>query len=245
MRSLVLIVAIAVLCPTAAFSDDVSDLRDRVLKAVAKDPADLKKLKTHTLKAKGISRIGPEPSPATFEMSAVWPGQVRLQWEFGVGANKNTLIVAGTDDRGWKKISDMKAIDLSVEEFNDFRSDTYAIWVSTLSTLSDVDSKLAMAAPSKVNGEPVVGLKVSRRSLPEITLYFDEKTALLRKMTYKSRDAGVTLNKEIIYEGHKDFNGLMMPTKQTTMIQNREMLTWNEMEFAFPEKIEAKVFEKP
>jgi len=245
MRWLLLVLSFAFLHVTLARSDEATDLRDRAIKACAKEPADLKKLKIHTLKAKGISRIGPEPAPATFELAAVWPSQVRLSWEFGVGAAKNVLTIVGTDDRGWKKIGDMKATELNVEDLNDFRADAYAIWVSTLSTLNDADSKLALVPPSKVNGEPVVGLKVTRRSWPEISLYFDDKTALLRKMAYKSREAGVTLNKELIYDGHKDFKGLLLPTKQTMLIQGREMLAWSEVEYTFPEKIEPKLFEKP
>lgn len=245
MRRHLVIVAVACLYPAIARPDEATELRDRALKACAKDPADLKKLRVHTLKAKGISHAGTDPSPAEHEMSAVWPGQIRLRWDFGVGASKTTVTVGGSDDRGWRKVGDTKAVDLSIEELNDFRADTYAIWVATLSTLNDVDNKLTVASPSKVNGEVVLGLKITRRSWPDVTLYFDSKSALLRKMAYKAREAGVTANKEFIYDGHKDFKGLMLPTKQSLMIGNREVFVWNEIEYDFPEKIEPKLFEKP
>jgi hypothetical protein len=245
MRRRLLIVAIAFLFPAAARPDDASDLRDRALKAAAKDPADLKKLKIHTLKAKGINHAGPDPSPATYELAAAWPTQVRHRWELGVGPAKTTVTLVGIDDRGWRKIGDMKATDLGVEDLNDFRADTYAIWVSTLSTLNDADSKLSSAPPSKVNGELVLGLRVSRRSWPEITLYFDAKTSLLRKMAYRAREAGVTANKEFIYDAHKEIKGVMLPTKQTLLIANREVFSWTDVEYDFPEKLESKLFEKP
>jgi len=245
MRRLLLLFSFALLYPALARSDEVTDLRDRAIKACAKDPADFKKLKTHTLKAKGIWRSGPEPTPVSFELAAVWPSQARFHWEFGVGAAKTSLTIVGADDRAWRKVGDMKSVEFGVEDFNDFRADAYAIWVSTLTTLNDLDSRLAIGPPAKVNGEPVVSLKVTRRSWPEITLYFDEKTMLLRKMTYKAREAGVTANKELIYDGHKLSNGLMLPSKQSMILQGREIYSWTEMEYAFPEKIEAKLFEKP
>ena len=245
MRRLLLVLPFALVLPAVAHPDDATEVRDRALKAFAKDPADVKKMRVHTLKAKGITKIGPEPAPAIFESSAVWPGQVRFFWEFGAGATKSNITIAGMDDRGWRKIGTGGVMDLNIEEQNDLRADSYAMWVSTLSTLSDTESKLAVAAPTKVNGDPVFALKVSRRSFPDITLYFDEKTGLLRKMAYRSREAGVTLNKEMIYDGHKDVKGLMLPTKQSTTIQGREAFAWTEMEYAFPEKIDAKVFEKP
>src|SRR5437764_1085167 len=82
------------------------------------------------------------------------------------------------------------------------------------------------AGHGKVGSAPVVGLKVGRRPWPEVTLWFDEKTSLLRKMAYRSREAGATLSKEMIYDGHKEVSGLMVPTKQATVVQGREVYQW-------------------
>ncbi len=245
MRHLLLVLSIALTLPAIVRSDEATDFRDRALKAFATDSADIKKMQVYTLKAKGISKIVAEPSPATYELSAVWPGNVRFHWEFGAGANKNDLVIAGIDDRGWRKIGNSGVTDLSVEELNDFRADSYAMWVSTLSTLGNADSRLAVAPPSKVGDEPVFGITVSRRSFPDVTLYFGEKCGLLRKMSYRSREAGVTMKKEMVYEGHKKIHGLMLPTKQITFIQGREVFAWSEIEYTFPEKIDSKVFAKP
>ena len=199
----------------------------------------------YTLKAKGITKIGPEPSPATYELSAVWPGKVRFHWDFGVGANKSSLTIVGVDDRGWRKIGTGAATDLTVEDSNDVRADSYAMWVSTLSTLTRPDNRLAVAPATKINGMSAFGLTVSRRSFPDITLYFDEKNGWLRKMAYRSRDAGVTLKKAMIYDGHKNIHGLMLPTKQSTIIDGKEAFAWSDIEYTFPEKIDPKVFAKP
>jgi hypothetical protein len=244
MPRLLLVCFVVLFSTIYARADDATDLRDRAMKAHAKDPADLKKFRTHTLKAKGESRLTPEPAPATFELAAVWPGQLRARWEFGTGAMKNTLTLCGSDDRGWKAGS-FPTVEMNIEEMNDFKSDAYALWVSTLSTLSDAETKLAPAARSKVNDAPVLGLKVSRRPWPDVTLYFDEKTSLLRKMSYRSRDAGVFMNKEFVYDGYKESAGLQLPTKQSTIVQRREVYRWTEMEYAFPDKIDPKTFEKP
>lgn len=245
MRYLLPALAVALVLPAASRADAVSDLKDKALKAVAKDPADLKKIRTHTLKAKGLSKLNAEPAPATLEIMASWPGQLRATWEFAAGTAKNGITLCGSDDKGWRRPVGAPAIDLSVEELNDFRSDAYAYWVSTLTTLNDVETRLSAGGTAKVGDKPVIGLRVSRRPWPEVTLYFDEKTGLLRKMTYRSRDAGVSTTKEMIYDDHKDFGGLMLPTKQTTIVQGREHYNWTDMEYAMPEKIEPKLFEKP
>jgi hypothetical protein len=244
MRRLLLILPLTLLVP-AARADDVTDLRDRVLKAQAKDPADLKKFRTFRMKAKGVSKLAPEPLPGTFEMAAVYPSHMRLTWEFGTGPMKNSVTLCGADDRGWKAVPAFQPTEMSVEEVNDFRADAYAIWVSTLVTLDDRNNKLSAAGRDKVDSAPVVGLKVSRRPWPEVTLWFGEKSGLLRKAAYQSREAGALLSKELIYDGHKDVGGLMVPTKHTMRVNHRDVYLWTDMEYAFPDRIDPAEFAKP
>jgi hypothetical protein len=245
MRCLFFVLPAFFLVPAPARPDDATDLKDRVLRAAAKDPADLKKFRVHTVKAKGFSTLPGEKVPATFELAAVYPGQLKATWEFGTGPKKNLLTQCGSDDRGWRAGSAFPAADMSLEEVNDFRADAYAIWVATLVTLDEPDTKLSLAGRGKVGPAPVVGLKVTHRPWPEVTLWFDDKSGLLRKMMYRSRNDGAMLSKEMLYDGHKETGGLTVPGKQTTIVQGREIYQWTEMEYAFPERIDRKVFEKP
>lgn len=187
MHAMLLALPLAILFSGFTHADEASDLKDRVLKAYAKDPAEIKKIRLYSLKAKGISTPLMAPEPVNFEMVAGWPGHFKATTEFGEGANKRVIILCGADDRGWKKFGANPPIDMNIESMSDFRADTYAVWVSTLVTLNDPDSKLSAIGKSKVGEDPVIGLKVIRRSWPDVTLYFHEKTGLLRKMTYRSR----------------------------------------------------------
>jgi len=245
MRLPILAILFAPLIAPAARADEAADLCDRVLKAHAKDPADLKKFRNHTMKAKGIYKAAGENAPATWEVFAVWPGQMRLTWEWRAGEKKTSSTVITTGDRGWQAISGMSTEELRLEMLNDVRADVHAIWVATLTTLKDPETRLALGGKSQVGDTPVVGLKVSRRPWPDITLYFDEKTGLLRKMAYRSRESGVFVDKEFLYDGHKDVDGIKVPTKQIIRVGGIEIADWNEVEYAFPEKIDAKKFEKP
>jgi hypothetical protein len=236
---------LTLLVPAVARPDAATELRDKALAAAAKDPADLKKFKMYTLKAKGKSRLSAEEVDATFDLVAIWPSKVRATWEFGGGENKKTATMCGVDDQGWQRATGVAPTDLTPDELTDFRADAYAVFTSTLLTLTETGNTLTLAGRSKVNGDPVVGLKVARRPWPEITLYFDEKTYLLRKMTYRSRQSGLVLTKDIHFDGHKDVGGLMLPTKQATWVDGREIYSWSEMVFGFPDKIDAALFQKP
>ena len=245
MRQLLLALPLALALPTAVRADEAADLRDRVLKAAAKDPAEIQKFKIFTLKAKGTSRVTGAALPANFELVAVYPSKLKATWEFGEGAGKNFVTIAAADDRGWRRGSNFPVADLSAEELNDFRSDVYAVFASTLLTLTEKETKVTLGERSKVGDDPVVSLKLSRRPYPEVTLSFDEKTLLLRKMAYRSRENGVVMLKEMVYSNHKPNGGLILPTTQTTYVKGQEVYTWKEMTFEFPDKLDGKTFDRP
>lgn len=245
MPRLLLALPLALAVATPARPDEAADLKDRVLKAAARDPADIQKFKLFTLKAKGTSRASGEPLPAGFELAAVYPGKLKATWAFGEGAGKQVVTICATDDRGWRRGTNFPAADLGTEELNDFRSDAFAVFTSTLLPLAEKDTKVLPGGRSKVGADPVVGLKVVRRPYPEVTLYFDENTLLLRKMSYRSRENGIILQKEMVYGGHKPTSGLVLPTTQTTSVNGREVYTWTEMTFEFPDKLDGKTFDKP
>ena len=243
MRRLLWAVPILMFAPTAQ-ADEAADLAARVLKACAADPADLKKLRTYTSKAKGTALLGRETSTASYEIRAVWPGQFFIHFNFG-DKSKKQVVMAVSEDRGWQRNGEFPAADLGIEDKNDFRTDVYSTWVYRLVTLTEEGTKLELAPPAKINGEPVVGLVVARRPWPPVTLYFDEKTALLRRAIIKSRELGLVTTKQLTFDAHKSIGGVMLPTKQITVVEGREMFNWTEIEYTFPDKIDPKVFEKP
>jgi hypothetical protein len=245
MPRLLLALPLALVLPTAARPDEAADLKDRVLKAAARDPAGIQKFKLFTLKAKGKSRVTGTETPADFDLAAVYPGKLKATWEFGAGAGKQFVTMCASDDRGWRQGTNFPPTDLSVEELNDFRSDAYGLFASTLLPLTEKETKVSLGGRAKVGEDPVVSLKLVRRPYPEVTLSFDEKTLLLRKMGYRSRENGRLMLKEMVYSNHQTVGGLALPATQTTYVDGGEKFTWTEMTFAFPDNLNIKTFEKP
>jgi hypothetical protein len=242
---LLLALPLALLVTASARPDEVTELRDRVLHAAAKDPADIQKFKIYTMKAKGTSKLSAEPTAAVFDLTVVYPSKLKGTWEFGGSQNKQSVTICASDDKGWRVGTNFPITDLSVEELNDFRTDVYGVFSSTLLTLTEPETKLSLAGRSKIGADSVVGLQLSRRPFPQITLQFDEKTNLLRKMSYRGRENGVLMTKEMVYGGHKTVGGLTLPTKQTTVVDGKEVYSWTEMTFDFPDKLDSKTFDKP
>ena len=246
MRQLLFAIPLTLLFPTAARSDEAADLKDRVLKAAAKDPADILKFKLYTLKAKGTSRVptADKPLPTTFELAAVYPGKLKATWNVGEGEFKHIVTRCASDDRGWQSGNSFPTSELSTEDLNDLRTDMYGVFCSTLLTLTEKETRVTLGERAKVGVDSVVSLKLSRRPYPDVTLYFDEKSHLLRKMAYRSRQAGLTKSREFVYDGHKLVGGLMLPTTQTTYVDRKEAYKWDEMTFEFPDKLDGRTFER-
>ena len=245
MRRFLFALSFAVALPAPARPDEVSELRDRVLRAAARDPADIQKFKLYTMRAKGTSKVSPEPVAATFDLAVVYPGKLKATWEFGGGENKQFVTVCASDDKGWRLGTNFPPTDLTVDQLNDFRTDVYGVFCSTLVALTEPDTRVSLSGRSKVGDTPVVGLKLSRRPYPDVTLLFDEKTYHLRKMSYRGRENGVVMTKEMVYGGHKQVGGLTLPTTQTTFVDGKAIYTWTEMNFAFPDRLDGKTFDKP
>jgi hypothetical protein len=245
MRRLLLALPFALALPAAARPDEVSDLRDRVLKAAAKDPADINKFKGFVLKAKGTARPNEEAVSATLELVAVYPGKVKMTWGFTSGEMKHVHTDCASDDKGWRQATNIPTMDLSVEELNDLRTDVYGVFCWTLLALTEPETKLALGGRSKVGADSVVSLQLTRRPYREVTLLFDEKTYLLRKVSYRGRERGVLMTKELIFDGHKPVGGLTLPMTQKIVVDGKEVYNWTELTFEFPDKLDGKTFEKP
>ena len=118
-----------------ARADDATDLRDRALKAHFQNPNDIKKYRTVSISATGTVRSELEPTPATWEVQAIWPRKMRASYSFGGAGTKNIVTMTATDDRGWIQRGNLAAADFSLEQITDYWGDAYAIWVATVTTL--------------------------------------------------------------------------------------------------------------
>jgi hypothetical protein len=69
---------------------------------------------------------------------------------------------------------------------------------SLVPLLTDKKFSLTALGPSKVDDVAVVGVKVATPGQPDVLLFFDEKTGLLKKIEYKTK-MGATDDKEVPY----------------------------------------------
>ncbi len=238
--------ALALFFPFAsiAMADEADDLLEKAFKAQAKDAETLKKLKTHVCMGKGKGRLPTGFEEVTMLRQCVWPGSFKITFVFGKEPMKLSSTVGVQDDRGWQTQANV-AGDLPSERVSEVRMSIYGICVSMLFPLRESGVKVSVIPGVKVGGEPTVGLRVTRRAWPEVSLYFDEKTMLLRKQVFRSPEQGVTVTKEDYFEDYKNFDGINMPTKIRNFVGGVEMFSWEGLDYTFPASLEKEIFDKP
>ncbi|WP_020474029.1 hypothetical protein [Zavarzinella formosa] len=243
MRRLLSVSLLLFISPVV-FAADVDDFVKDVLKAHAKDTATLKKQSISIIKASGTMTLNGVKTPNIRTIQAIWPSQSLTYYEFGDEKMKGAMTLCVVNDRGWKRQSGMSA-DLNLEEVNDCRQGMYAYWMLTLLPLLESGNKITFTPGIKVNGEPTTSITVARRNWPDMTLSFDPNTLLLRKISYKARETGVTKLQEMILGDHKEVEGIKLPQSLALTLDGKEIFSWTKFEYVFPEKLDRAIFDKP
>ncbi len=122
----------------------------------------------------------------------------RLTFHLDVGGNKVDAVIVHDGANSWTSAYG-RVQDVGPEERKSMGISTYADRVtSLLPLLNDKGFTLAPLGEGKVEGRPVVGVKVSSKGQPDISLSFDKESGLLAKYAYRSRVAGA--EKEALHE---------------------------------------------
>jgi hypothetical protein len=240
-----LTVTAIIFSPTTIWGDEAGDLAEKAMKARGGDAARMAKMKNVVSTATGTMRIGKDDVKIRREIAATWPDNFLIVFSFVEGSTPKTVAISHSGDTGWTRTSGMPVEELGVDKLNDFLADSYGERLSTFLPLTEPGLKLTSLGKGRIGGETLVGLKVARRGWPEMSLYFDPTTMNLRKAQYRSREAGIPRNKEITFDGYKDFGGYQLPTKQVITIEGKELTNYGEIQYTLPETIDKKRFAKP
>lgn len=173
------------------------------------------------------------------------PDRSRTALETDVGGQKRLMLFVVDGDKGWK-LTDGAAVDLPRAELETFREQYYVVWLMTLVPLkSTTDFTLKPLSEIMVHGKPAAGVLVTRKGFPDVKLYFDKQNDVLVKMELRSREAGVPVAKEIFFSEWKEFEGVLVPTKEILLFNSEKAGEATVVDVKFPEKLDDAVFARP
>src|SRR5262249_34314589 len=187
--------ALGVLLATGSFGR--ADEQTEALKIVdaaiqaAGGAAKLDKLKTVTLKGKGMVHAPNEEGTFTVEGTVRGLDRFRLDLDVNINDGMQKLLIVFNSDKGWGKFGD-RTEDLPAEAIPLVKAELHAIRMAQMLTpLKDKGIKLSPRGEMKSAGRAGVGIKIVKKALPDVDLYFEKKTHLPMKceLRVKERNA--------------------------------------------------------
>jgi hypothetical protein len=113
--------------------------------------------------------------------------------------------------------------------------------------LGSKDVELSLIGDDKVGDTPVVGIRVSKKGRKDVSLYFDKKTHLLKKIENRSVDftSRTEVADEKIMSDYKEFEGQMQPTKVTMNRDGKKYIEFEYTSHEYVDKHDDSTWKKP
>ena len=236
--------ALALVLPALAAAGDKEDAKailDRAIRAHGGAEA-LAKAAQCTRTDTGTQDIAGKDTSFVSAVTRSLPDRVRVKVELDKRIS-TTLVLDG--NKGWYQEGETPAIPLPAARLKEMREETYAQWLTTLVPLTRPGFTITVLPKVKIESESAVGLLVSRKGNADTKMYFLERNGLLAKVERRVSEGGATVDKEYLFGGFREFDGVTLPTREVVSINGRKYTTVSISGYKFPEKFEAGTFSKP
>ena len=220
------------------------EIVERAIQAQAGSSERLDKLHAFISVAKGTMVTAQGPMSAVREVKASFPDFFRLDSRVTVGDQSVTATLAVNGLSGWMQQIGTPREELPLDRLVEIRNSLNVYWLATLIPLRDQAVTIKPLPDAMVDGAPAAVLQATQRNRPAVTLFFDKKSGLLVKASYRGPDADVEVLKDVSFLEHKEFDGLKLPTKEIEYFDGRKMGEWVISDYKFPERLDRGVFEK-
>lgn len=138
----------------------------------------------------------------------------QFRYDLFLGENQQTsIVVIVTGTTGWVKAGATQPLP---EQLSPLRADFYALALSQRPhALLDKAYQLTAIGEVVVEGKPTLGLRVTQKNWPDVTLYFDKETGLAVKSEVRVKDPSTAqeVSDEFFLSEYKTFAGLKHYTK--------------------------------
>jgi hypothetical protein len=251
MRRMLLASVVASLALSAAVSvraDDAKELQAVIDKAIkARGGADkLAKFKAATWKGKGKFYGLGDAVEYTGEWAIFPPSRSRntIDLDFGGMKVQRTAVVNG--DKGWVKLNDMLQ-EMDKDQLAEVRDQLYLNTVTSLIALKDKAYQLSSLEEAKVDDRPAVGVKVSHKDRPDVSLFFDKESGLPLKSEVRLKDgmSGQEYAQEMLYGDYKEVDGLKHAMKITIKRDGKLYIEAEWSDFKQHDSLDDGLFGKP
>jgi hypothetical protein len=251
MRTLgILLPGLCFLCWSAtAGADQDKDARAIIDKALQAHggAAKLAKMQAVHLKLKGTLEIMNMNLKFAMELHVQLPDKIRTNVDLDI-MNKSFNIIQGYDGKkAWiSTMGQTKAQD-DPKVLSKYRDDMYVKSVVSLTALSGKGFDLSPIGEVKVQDKETVGVRVTSKDRPDVSLYFDKKTGLLLKAEHRTREPinMQEVTQEEYYSDYKEADGIPVARKVVIHHDAKLFMEFEVTEGKWLDRIDAAMFAQP
>jgi hypothetical protein len=204
----------------------------------------LKRARTAQRTGSGTFTSSGKDVPFAEELLWQLPQHFRLTTEVGSGQARGRVVVVVGPDKGWQSTGGMVA-ELGKDRVEELHEEAYVLWLATLAPLRDDGFELTPLPETRQNGRALAGVKVASKGHADARLFFDKESGLLVKIERRAREAGQTVDKEYAFGGHKEFDGVKLPTRVVEMHNGGRFVDLTNVSYKLLRGVNDSAFSRP
>jgi hypothetical protein len=177
----------------------------------------------------------------TAETTLSLPGRARQTLSLDKAGQ---IVVVLNGDRGWSTAGGIVG-EMGKDALENLQEEIYIEWLATVLPLRKDSFDLTALGDKTVDGQAAAGIKVASKGHGDARLYFDKASGLLVQAERQSKEAGIPELKEYIFGGHKDFDGVKLPTKRVERLKGTKIVEITSATYKFATKVDDATFGRP
>jgi hypothetical protein len=247
MRRSAIVITAALVCVGFAGAqgsqDEARAILEKAIKAEGGE-ATLKKFKAATIKLKGRVEAG-GGIDINQTIRFLLPGKFREEVSFEVNGMAINTVTIFDGKKGVLLVNDK---EVKIDKLDDaLREASQMIEAFQLLPFRAKGYELTAVGEAQVNGKPAIGLRVSKKGQPDLTLHFDKESYLLVKAQHRTVDptSGMEMDQERIVTEYKKVDGAMQPGKVQVNRDGKKFLEAEVTEYKRLESLDDGLFKLP
>lgn len=231
-------------------ADDQAEAKAIIAKAVKAvgDEAKIVKLNASTWKGKGKFYGLGDAVDYTGEWAVQGLDRSRMELQMEVMGMKINLTIVVNKDKGWLKVNDM-LMDADEGTLAESKDESYAGDIASMAAFARKEPGLELSplGESKVGGRTVLGVRVSKKGHPDVSLFIDKENGLVLKQDRRAKDAmsGEEFNQETFFYDYKSIDGIKTASRMEIKRDGKIYIESEFSDFKYHEKLDENLFQKP
>jgi hypothetical protein len=247
-KQLALVLFALCLVGSARAADDAKAARetlDRAVKAMGGSKLLAKKALSGT--SRGTVEVLGNKSAVSNEWTVQGLDQLKWATSVTIGDNPTAVVLVLNRDKSWVKGNNGEPNPLNKEQLKASQQGFAGLRLAeSLLPLTGKEWKLSSLGELKFDDVTTIGIKVAKKGMPELDLYFDKATYLpVRAEMRIAEPGGLDIPYVAKLANYKKVEGRQFFTKLTVLREDKVLLEMERSDFQAKDKVDDETFEKP